>query len=145
MKRPHRRFPPLLRSCWIKLNATLQKRLQGLGITPDQYIALRWMHEMFPQKLNQVALAKLMYTDANNISGLISRMENEKLVERTSSINDKRQKTLNITPHGKSKFLAAQPIAQSLEKEVVSSIVQKNQDGFLLLLCRLNRLLNKNF
>jgi DNA-binding MarR family transcriptional regulator len=145
MKHPHRRFPPLLRSCWIKLNATLQKRLQGLGITPDQYIALRWMHEMFPQKLNQVALAKLMYTDANNISGLISRMENEKLVERTSSINDKRQKTLNITPHGKSKFLAAQPIAQSLEKEVVSSIVQKNQDGFLLLLCRLNRLLNKNF
>ena len=145
MKHPHRRFPPLLRSCWIKLNATLQKRLQGLGITPDQYIALRWMHEMFPQKLNQVALAKLMYTDANNISGLISRMENEKLVERTSSINDKRQKTLNITPHGKSKFLAAQPIAQSLEKEVVSSIVQKNQDGFLRLLCRLNRLLNKNF
>ena len=145
MKHQHRRFPPLLRSCWIKLNATLQKRLQGLGITPDQYIALRWMHEMFPQKLNQVALAKLMYTDANNISGLISRMENEKLVERTSSINDKRQKTLNITPHGKSKFLAAQPIAQSLEKEVVSSIVQKNQDGFLLLLCRLNRLLNKNF
>lgn len=145
MKHPHRRFPPLLRSCWIKLNATLQKRLQGLGITPDQYIALRWMHEMFPQKLNQVALAKLMYTDANNISGLISRMENEKLVERTSSINDKRQKTLNITPHGKSKFLAAQPIAQSLEKEVVSSIVQKNQDAFLLLLCRLNRLLNKNF
>ena len=123
----------------------LYKRLQGIGITPDQYIALRWMHEMFPQKLNQVALAKLMYTDANNISGLISRMENEKLVERTSSINDKRQKTLNITPHGKSKFLAAQPIAQSLEKEVVSSIVQKNQDGFLLLLCRLNRLLNKNF
>ena len=32
-------LPPILRSCWIKLNSVFRNRLVSLGITPDQYTA----------------------------------------------------------------------------------------------------------
>ena len=89
------RLPPLLRNCWIKLNSAFQKRLQPIGITPDQYIVLRWLYEKQSFQINQSDLAKLMFTDANNISGLTLRMEKANLIRRSISASDKRQKSYN--------------------------------------------------
>lgn len=137
------RLPPLLRNCWIKLNSTLQKRLQPLGITPDQYIVLRWLYEKQSFQVNQSDLAKLMFTDANNISGLTLRMEKANLIHRTTSAKDKRHKVLRLTKFGKSKFYKSRPIAKSLESEVLGVLNNSEKGDFKSLFSRLSSFLNK--
>ena len=61
-------LPPLLRECWNKLNSTFMKRVKKIGITPDQYTSLRWIHEFSDDMISQSKLAELMCTDANNIA-----------------------------------------------------------------------------
>ena len=134
----NRRLPPLLRSCWIKLNTTFQKRLLPFGITPDQYTALRWIYERCGEETNQVTLAALMFTDANNISGLLSRMVKSGLIKRMVSSSDHRMKYLKITPAGLKKFNATRPVALSLEEEVLAGLNTADEETFLHLLNRLS-------
>ena len=137
-----RRLPPLLRSCWIKLNTAFQKRLLPFGITPDQYTALRWIYERDSKETNQVTLAALMFTDANNISSLVSRMVKSGLVERMVSSSDHRMKYLKLTPAGLKKFKATRPVALSLEKEVLTGLNSADKETFLPLLNRLSSYLH---
>jgi DNA-binding MarR family transcriptional regulator len=137
-----RRLPPLLRSCWIKLNTAFQKRLLPFGITPDQYTALRWIYERDSKETNQVTLAALMFTDANNISSLLSRMVKSGLVERMVSSSDHRMKYLKLTPAGLKKFKATRPVALSLEKEVLTGLNSADKETFLPLLNRLSSYLH---
>ena len=136
------RLPPLLRNCWIKLNSALQKRLQPLGITPDQYIVLRWLNEKQSFQINQSDLAKLMFTDANNISGLTLRMEKANLIRRSISASDRRQKVLQLTTLGESKYQESKPVAKSLESEVLAVLSPSEKEDFKLLLSRLSSFLN---
>ena len=131
-----RRLPPLLRNCWNKLNASFKKRLLQIGITPDQYIVLRWLYEKHGEEINQSRLAKLMFTDANNISSLTSGWKSRS-TKASNSKCDRRQKFLQITSLGKANFQACQPIAERLENEVLSGLNDKDQKDFKSLLSRL--------
>jgi DNA-binding MarR family transcriptional regulator len=139
-----RRLPPLLRSCWIKLNTAFQKRLLPFGITPDQYTALRWIYERDSKETNQATLAALMFTDANNISSLLSRMVKSGLIERMVSSSDHRMKYLKLTPAGLKKFKATRPVALSLEKEVLTGLNSADKETFLSLLNRLSSYLHRS-
>ena len=66
------------------------KRVKTVGLTPDQYIALRWLHEFPTGQIPQVKLAELMFTDSNNIAGLMKRMEQLNLVRRKFNPIDQR-------------------------------------------------------
>ncbi len=115
-------FPPELRACWIKLNSTFQKNLQTLGLTPDQFTALRWINELNDEPLCQKNLAQLMFTDSNNISGLIRRMEKLKLIIRETDTKDKRKKIIKITDKGNKIFPEAKKIATALENNILSQL-----------------------
>ena len=143
-RRNKRRLPPLLRNCWNKLNASFKKRLLQIGITPDQYIVLRWLYEKHGGEINQSRLAKLMFTDANNISSLTSRMEKAGLLKRTNSKSDRRQKFLQITSLGKANFQACQPIAERLENEVLSGLNDKDSKRLQVSFVSLEGFLNKS-
>ena len=137
-------LPPLLRACWIKLNSTFQKRLYELKITPDQYIVLRWLNERTNEQTTQSTLANLMYTDANNISALIIRMENLGFLSRLTNPNDRRKKIIQISPKGIEKFNRARKVARLLEKQALSGFCEKEKLEFNMLLGRLNEFLNKS-
>ena len=83
-------LPPLLRSCWIKLNATFQNKVSKIG-TPDQYTALRWLTELERKTITQKDLKRLMFTDANTIAALVKRMEKHGLIERSRHPFDQRK------------------------------------------------------
>ena len=134
----------MLRHCWIRLNATFQKRLRGIGLTPDQYIALRWIEESLGHEISQAQLAQLMYTDANTVSSLLSRMEKLGLIKRKVSGKDGRKKALLSSSLGKAKFKEAKPIAESLQEALFSGFDDKEKKDFRELLSRLNRFLNPN-
>ena len=120
-------FPPSLRACWIKLNGEFQKRLLPIGLTPDQYTALRWLNESKEDAICQKDLAKLMFTDQNNISGLVKRMESTGIVRRQNSNHDKRRKLLEMTRKGKSLLSLATPVAKKLENETLFKLNAKEK------------------
>jgi DNA-binding MarR family transcriptional regulator len=79
-----------------------------------------------------------MFTDANNISGLLSRMVKSGLIKRMVSSSDHRMKYLKITPAGLKKFNATRPVALSLEEEVLAGLNTADEETFLHLLNRLS-------
>ena len=121
-KRKQKTFPPALRACWIKLNSTFGKRLQPTGITPDQYSVLRWIHELDQKAIYQKDLAKLLFTDPNNIASLLYRMEKNGLIKRNSVHSDKRKKLVVATKLGKEKWQLCRQIALDVEKALTSSL-----------------------
>ena len=58
-----RRMPPLLRRAWYGLNQAFRQRVSHLGITPDQFSILRWLHEGDPAGLTQREITDLMASD----------------------------------------------------------------------------------
>ena len=121
-KRKQKTFPPALRACWIKLNSTFGKRLQPTGITPDQYSVLRWIHELDQKAIYQKDLAKLLFTDPNNIASLLYRMEKNGLIKRNPVHSDKRKKLVVATKLGKEKWQLCMQIALDVEKALTSSL-----------------------
>ena len=127
-------FPPALRSCWIKLNAEFKKRLLKVGLTPDQYSVLRWIKEAHEDRLCQGELAKLMFTDANNISELVKRMEVMKLLVRTSAATDRRKKLLKISSKGVKLLQLSKPIAKALEEIILANLDRDEKERLLSML-----------
>ena len=136
-------LPPLLRECWNKLNSTFMKRIKKIGLTPDQYITLRWIHEFSNDMISQIKLAELMCTDANNIAGIMKRMETLRLIERKVNSADKRQKIIFPTKKGTLLFNKGKIIAEKLENEIFSSFSVKEKNHFLMLLNQLSESSNK--
>lgn len=136
---PDAQLPPLLRKCWMRLNAIFQKRVGEIGLTPDQYIALRWLNELPVGTVYQLTLKNLMFTDPNNIAGLMARMEKMDLIERRSDVSDRRKKLVFCTSKGKRLFDRARKIAVRLEEETLSILSQEERADFLGLLGEVNR------
>ena len=127
-------LPPLLRKCWMRLNAIFQKReSRHSSLTPDQYTVLRWLNELPEGTISQSTLKKLMFTDQNNIAGLMGRMEKLDLVERKTDSSDRRRKLIYCTRKGKALFEQAQPIATELEERCCPAFLPKEKVDFSLL------------
>ena len=139
----HNSFPSALRACWIKLNKTFAKKLQKVGITPDQYSVLRWIYEsMEKNQLCQKDLTELMFTDPNNIASLVKRMERANLIYREDDSKDKRKKILFPTKLGEQKREEAKTIAENLETQTLKSFSQEEKKIFLETLGRMSSYLN---
>lgn len=139
INRPHKKFPSALRACWIKLNATFNRRLNDIGITADQYSALRWIKEVNSQEFCQRNLVKLMFTDANNIAALVERMEKKKLISRNSCKKDKRKKVIQLTALGTEKWNHAATVANSLEQQVLGELDDTQREQLINFLKKINR------
>ena len=135
-------FPPLLRKCWMRLNALFQKRVAAIGLTPDQYIALRWLNELPSGTVYQLTLKKLMFTDPNNIAGLMARMERMGLIERRADVADRRKKLVFCTTMGKTLFERGRTVAIRLEEETLAILSESEREEFLGLLAEINRRLH---
>jgi DNA-binding MarR family transcriptional regulator len=76
----------------------LTARLAELDLTPVQAHALRRLDPEEPLAMN--ALADALYCHASNVTGIVDRLESRGLVERTPGAEDRRVKTLVLTPEG---------------------------------------------
>lgn len=137
-----RRLPPLLRECWMRLNYTLMRRLADLNLSPDQYIALRWLTESIEKGergLSQKNLCELMASDPNTIAAIMRRMEKASLIQRTKDPDDGRKLVVSPTPQGVLLYAKASVRAKALEKEALNGLSPEDKAIFL---DGLNRLAN---
>jgi DNA-binding MarR family transcriptional regulator len=129
-----RRLPPLLRECWMRLNYTLMRRLADLNLTPDQYIALRWLTEAIvkgERGLSQKNLCELMTSDPNTIAAMMRRMEKATLVQRAKDPEDGRRLVVSPTRQGTELYARASIRAKDLEHEALRGLNQKEKKMFL--------------
>lgn len=126
-----RRLPPLLRRAWFSLNQAFRRRIAHLGLTPDQYTALRTLAEAGRTGLNQQALTRLMSSDPNTIASLLERMEAAALVRRGPDAVDRRMRRVQLAPAGRRRFTQAQKLALELQAEVLGGLAEDERERFL--------------
>ena len=70
---------------------------QELELSPPQGIVLRFLDE--PRPMGE--LAALMRCDNSNMTGIVDRLEERGLVERTAAVRDRRVKLIALTERGR--------------------------------------------
>jgi DNA-binding MarR family transcriptional regulator len=126
-----KRLPVLLRRAWYGLNQTFRQRIAHLGITPDQYIILRWLSEGDPQGLTQRTLTDLMASDPNTITSTLTRMERNGLIVRAPHEHDKRAHRVRIQTSGRRAFGKARKIAMTLQEQILATLPAHRREKFL--------------
>jgi DNA-binding MarR family transcriptional regulator len=129
-----RRLPPLLRRAWYSLNQAFRQRVTPLGITPDQFSILRWLHESHQDGLTQKEITTRMASDPATITATVARMEKAGLIRRVRHESDGRAKRVQILPTGLEIFEQAQCVAQSLQSTVLNALSPGEAEHFLALL-----------
>lgn len=125
-----RRLPPLLRRAWYGLNQAFRRRIAHLGLTPDQFTALRTVLEQ--DEVSQQQLTTLMSSDPNTVASLLERMEKAGLIERKTQDQDRRANRVRLKPSGKSKYEKARRIAIALQSEILAALPINAREEFLI-------------
>ena len=126
-----RRLPLLLRRSWFSLNQGFRRRIAHLGVTPDQFTAMRTLLEGRADGLTQSELTRLMSSDPNTIASLLERMETMRLIRRKPHENDRRAKRIQLEPLGLAKYEAIREIALALQTEVLTVLPKPKREEFL--------------
>jgi DNA-binding MarR family transcriptional regulator len=126
-----RRLPILLRRAWYGLNQAFRRRIAHLGVTPDQFTAMRTLFENEVTGMTQSELTKQMASDPNTIASLVERMEKNGLIERTAHEKDRRAYRLRLKPAGKKKYHEAREIALALQTEILAALSAERREKFL--------------
>lgn len=79
-------------------HGVLTARLAALDLTTVQAHALRVLDPARPLAMSE--LADALYCHASNVTGIVDRLESRGLVERRPGTDDRRVKTLVLTPEG---------------------------------------------
>ncbi len=125
------RLPPLLRVAWYSLNQAFRRRVARFDLTPDRFTVLRWLSEYEKWALTQRDIAELMASDANTIAALVSRMEEEDLVQRRVDQHDRRAKRVALTARGRRLLKSASGQAKDLQTSVLAAVPKGRRDRFL--------------
>jgi DNA-binding MarR family transcriptional regulator len=83
-----------------RLSGEMKKRYLALAgefeLSPPQFWTIRTLEE--PRTMSE--LANTLLCDNSNVTGIVDRLEERRLVERTPSPGDRRAKLIVLTPEG---------------------------------------------
>ena len=126
-----RRMPILLRHAWYGLNQAFRRRIAPIGMTPDQFTALRTLIEHEKTGLTQSELTREMASDPNTIASLVLRMERAGWIHRARHERDRRAYHLKIALAGRTKYKQARKIAIALQEELLRDWTDQKREEFL--------------
>ncbi|MCE8536306.1 MarR family transcriptional regulator [Ruegeria pomeroyi] len=108
-------------------------RMQAAGydLTPVQFAALDAIGAT--PGLDQASVAAKIAYDKATIGGVIDRLEQKGLVERSVSKTDRRAREVRLTNDGAKAYDAILPIVKELQAEILSGLEPEEQDQFIRL------------
>jgi DNA-binding MarR family transcriptional regulator len=112
--------------------AELGERFQ---ITPTQYAALVKLHDLGEQSQNQ--LGRLTAMDPATIQGVIKRLQERSLIERSGDPGDKRRTTLRLSAAGAELVAAMIPFGLRVSAVTLEPLSAEEREVLLALLRRL--------
>ena len=92
----------------------------GFDVTPVQYSILTALSGKTPQ--DQVALSLLVGIDRATLAAVLGRLAAKKLVRRTISKQDRRNKLNTLTDAGRSLLAAMDPMAQQAHMRTIEAL-----------------------
>ena len=112
----------------------------GFDLTPVQYAALFGVSEH--PGLDQISLAGLIAYDRTTIGGVIDRLEAKGLLRRESSPDDRRVRTLYVSPEGQELLVAIRPTVAKIQAGILQPLSAEESSIFMMLLSKLVRAKN---
>jgi DNA-binding MarR family transcriptional regulator len=124
-------FGFLLTDVTRMIRAELDRRTAdaGFGLTPGEGRTLS--HAFRAGGVRQNVLAERMGVEAMTLSGSLDRLEARGLIERRPDLDDRRAKTVHLTPAGEAMLERIQPIAAALRADASSTIPAEQWHNFV--------------
>ena len=102
------------------------------GLTAQQFAALSKLHETGP--CSQNALGRLTAMDNATISGVLTRLAERGLIERTPLPEDRRMMQISLTADGAAAIVRTLPVAQAITAETLAPLDPDDQTALIALL-----------
>jgi DNA-binding MarR family transcriptional regulator len=104
------------------LSSSIAHLLTGSGLTPTQYNALRILRGAVPDSLTCSQISERMMTRDSDITRLLDRLENMKLVVRFRDKHDRRAVRTRINQEGLDLLSLLDKPVDDLEAETMSAL-----------------------
>jgi MarR family transcriptional regulator, temperature-dependent positive regulator of motility len=108
-----------------------QTQAAGFDLTSVQFAALDAIAEQ--PGIDQATLAATIGFDRATIGGVIERLENKGLLQRTVSEQDRRARLLTLTREGAKLLAACRPVVEALQADILAPLTGKERAAFLAL------------
>lgn len=105
------------------------------GFTPPQFAVLAKLLEV--GCMSQNSLGRAVAMDAATTQGVVRRMTERGLIERTADPSDRRRVSLSLTPTGRGAVLDAMERATAAEHAVLAPLTPRERQILLRLLARI--------
>ena len=141
-KRPF--FSRYTTSLWVRFlrfSLTSHKKLEDdlseVGLTPPQFYVLATIGYAGGLPFGEIG-AKMMVT-VSNLTGIVDRLEEKKIVSRKRDENDRRVVHVVLTEKGTKLYKTAIPLFEKSTAEIFSSLEKPNQKELSAILRKLNQ------
>jgi MarR family transcriptional regulator, lower aerobic nicotinate degradation pathway regulator len=108
---------------------------EKFSVTPTQYAALVKLHDL--GEISQNQLGRLTAMDPATIQGVIKRLEERRLIERSGDPEDRRRTTLRLSPEGETLVVAMIPYGVRVSEATLAPLDAAEREALLALLRRL--------
>jgi MarR family transcriptional regulator, lower aerobic nicotinate degradation pathway regulator len=126
----------LLRRSHQRASAIFAAELgDAFQITPTQYAALVKLHDLGAQSQNR--LGRLTAMDPATIQGVIKRLEERKLIERSGDPGDRRRAALRLTEAGAALVATMIPYGIRVSEATLAPLDEAERRALLALLAKL--------
>jgi MarR family transcriptional regulator, lower aerobic nicotinate degradation pathway regulator len=126
----------LLRRAHQRATAIFLSELgEKFAVTPTQYAALVKLHDL--GEISQNRLGRLTAMDPATIQGVIKRLEERRLIERSGDPDDKRRTTLCLSADGEALVAAMISHGVRVSDATLAPLGPEERQVFLALLRRL--------
>lgn len=123
----------LIRRLHQQSTQVFQARTQAAGfeLTSVQFAALDAVAQQ--PGIDQASLAATISFDRATIGGVVDRLEQKGLIERTVSPDDRRARLLHLTAAGRRQLAALRPVVEGLQAEILAPLSARERAAFLAL------------
>ncbi len=104
----------------VALKAGMAREMRPLDITPEQFAILSLLQER--GGLQQREIAELLLKDRPNITRILERMQNKKLIRRETDPKDRRAVRVDLTATGKKLLPKVEKIALDFKKQAYQGL-----------------------
>lgn len=123
----------LIRRLHQQSTQVFQSRTQAAGfdMTSVQFAALDAIAQQ--PGIDQASLAATIGFDRATIGGVVDRLEQKGLLQRSVSAQDRRARELLLTVEGKRLLKACRPVVESLQAEILAPLTAAERKAFMAL------------
>lgn len=123
----------LIRRLHQQSTAVFQTRTQdaGFDLTSVQFAALDAVQQQ--PCIDQASLAATIGFDRATIGGVVDRLEQKGLIQRTVSPADRRARVLELTDDGQELLASCSPVVEALQDEILGPLTNEERAIFLKL------------